>query len=187
MFRAPCSSGGGGWVDGGWWLGGAPHTCVHACTCMHGKHDNFMQMATPIGGIPGNSLWCHTHVHACVHACACACGWGVPSHHPPPPRGTPGIMQNSIALELIEIFQFCLKIWNLETSLPMGRCIIWWVGWLVGSGQITKNLKIVDWIKIIQFCLKIYDLWRHPHPWVGVSGWVNGWVNGWCQVKWLKI
>ena len=41
-----------------------PHTCAyahahmhaHEHTCMHGKHDNFMQMATPIGGIPGNSL-----------------------------------------------------------------------------------------------------------------------------------
>ena len=40
---------------GGW---RCPHTCTHAhtCTCMHGKHGNFMQMAAPIGGIPGNSL-----------------------------------------------------------------------------------------------------------------------------------
>ena len=56
-----------GWGMGVWgwgWLGGAPHTCAHAraCTHMHartrahGKHDNFMQMAAPIGGIPGNSL-----------------------------------------------------------------------------------------------------------------------------------
>ena len=52
-----------GW-GGGRWLGGAPYTCAHARACMHvharthmcGKHDNFMQMATPIGGIPGNSL-----------------------------------------------------------------------------------------------------------------------------------
>ena len=40
-------------------LGGYLHTCAHACahthTCMHGKHDNLMQMAAPIGGIPGNS------------------------------------------------------------------------------------------------------------------------------------
>ena len=52
----------GGW---GWgWLGGAPHICAHAHarthvhtrTCTRGKHDNFMQMAAPIGGIPGNSL-----------------------------------------------------------------------------------------------------------------------------------
>ena len=44
-------------VGGGW---GVPpthvHMHVHARTCMHGKHDNFMQMAAPIGGIPGNSL-----------------------------------------------------------------------------------------------------------------------------------
>ena len=52
----------GGW---GWgWLGGVPyihalaHACthVHTCTCTCGKHDNFMQMAAPIGGIHGNSL-----------------------------------------------------------------------------------------------------------------------------------
>ena len=52
-----------GWGDGcigvvgGW---GLPHTHVHmhahACTHARGKHDNFMQMAAPIGGIPGNSL-----------------------------------------------------------------------------------------------------------------------------------
>ena len=49
------------WVDV---VGGAPHTCAHARACMHahthtymhGKHGNFMQMATPIGEIPGNSL-----------------------------------------------------------------------------------------------------------------------------------
>ena len=50
----------GGWRQGV--VGGVPHTCAHACACMHactrtcGKHDNFMQMATPIWGIPGNSL-----------------------------------------------------------------------------------------------------------------------------------
>ena len=36
---------------------GAPtHVHMHAGTRMRGKHDNFMQMAAPIGGIPGNSL-----------------------------------------------------------------------------------------------------------------------------------
>ena len=52
-----------GWGGGGC-LGGAPHTCAHtrarmhahARTRAHGKHDNFMQMAAPIGEIPGNSL-----------------------------------------------------------------------------------------------------------------------------------
>ena len=135
-----------GWGVGAWgWLG-YPYTCahahacmhVHACTCMHGKHDNFMQMAAPIGGIPGNSLWwCHMCMHMHVCACICTCmGDTLPqSTHPPPPSthpspqgGTPGITQNSIVLELIKIFQFRLKIWNL---------------------------------------------WRLPHPWVGV--WFGGW------------
>ena len=44
-----------------------------------------------------------------------------------------------------------------------------WVGQWVGSGQMTNNLINLDLIEIIQFCLKIYDLYRHPHPWVGVS------------------
>ena len=59
---------GGFWGVGGWgwgWLGGAPthihmhmhaHMHVDACTHTCGKHDYFMQMAAPIGGIPGNSL-----------------------------------------------------------------------------------------------------------------------------------
>ena len=166
---------GGGWMGWGVVAGYPPHMCththIHAHTCTCVKHDNFMQMAAPIGGIPGNSLWCHTCVCMHVHARACACVWGdpltIPHPHPPthpPPRGTPGISQNSIALELIEIFQFCLKIWNLW-RLPHPWVGVWfggwlggWVGWWVGSGQNTKNLKIVDWIKIIQFCLKIYDL-----------------------------
>ena len=44
---------GWGQVDGG---GGGWEMPPHTCTCVHGKHDNFMQMAAPIGGIPGNSL-----------------------------------------------------------------------------------------------------------------------------------
>ena len=54
---------GGGWMGVGHGLG-CPHTCAHTCacmythrrTCMRGKHGNFMQMAAPIGRIPGNSL-----------------------------------------------------------------------------------------------------------------------------------
>ena len=125
-------SGWGGWVDGGvGWFGGAPHTRAHARarthahtrTCMRGKHDNSMQMAAPIGfwefpGIPYDVI-CSC---ACVRmrVCACVCTWvGCTSSPPPTPicpppyppaGGTPGISQNSIALELIEIFQFCLKI-----------------------------------------------------------------------------
>ena len=151
------------------------HTHVHARMRTH-AHAHLLNMIIsckwlpPLGeslGIPYDVI----HVCACMCACACACVWGAPSHHPPapsthppPPGGTPGISQNSIALELTEIFQFCLKIWNLW-RLPHPWVGVWfggwvggWVGWWVGSGQNTKNLKIVDWIKIIQFCLKIYDL-----------------------------
>ena len=43
---------------GGWEV--PPHMCTGMCMHAHartcGKHDNFMQMAAPIGGIPGNSL-----------------------------------------------------------------------------------------------------------------------------------
>ena len=44
------------WVGGGW--GYPPHMCICMCTHAHtcGKHDNFMQIPAPIGGIPGNSL-----------------------------------------------------------------------------------------------------------------------------------
>ena len=171
-----------------------PHMCTctrmhtHAQTCTH-THACVVKMIIsckwppPLGeylGIP------YDVIRTCMHACAC--GWGAPSHHPLPPRGYPqnhSKFNSTWTNQDISILFEDLK--SVETSPPMGACIIWWVGgwvgWWVGSGQITKNLKIVDWIKIIQFCLKIYDLWRRPHPWVGVSGW----VDGWGQVKWLKI
>ena len=51
---------GAGWmgVGGGWGCPLHMCTCTHVHTRMHtcGKHDNFMQMAAPSGGIPGNSL-----------------------------------------------------------------------------------------------------------------------------------
>ena len=102
------------------------HTHMHACTCMH-AHAHMLNMIIsckwlpPLGeslGIPYDVI----HACACVHlhacACVCMCVWGTlsppptPIHPPPhPPRmGTPRITQNSIALELIEIFQFRLKI-----------------------------------------------------------------------------
>ena len=47
------------WLWGWGVIGGAPthmhmHTHTHICTCMRGKHDNFMQMAASIGFL-GNS------------------------------------------------------------------------------------------------------------------------------------
>ena len=115
----------GGW---GWGVveGYPPHMCTCMCThththtrmCMRGEHDNSMQMAAPIGfgeipGIPYDVIC--AYVCMCLHLHMCG-GDPVTISHPhqpnlPPPRGViPGISQNSIALELIEIFQFCLKI-----------------------------------------------------------------------------
>ena len=105
VFRAPCSS----WDGGGWRVPPTHvHMHVHACThihahtCMHGKHDNFMQMAAPLGEslrIPYDVICTCTcvHMHACtcMHACMCAHVWGAPCHHPhphpttPTPRGDP--------------------------------------------------------------------------------------------------
>ena len=119
---------GGGWigVGGGW---GVPptHMDMHAHTCMHmHAYACIVNMIIsckwlpPLGesmGIPYDVIcMCMCmHVHACLHVHVYMCG-GYPSPsptpiHPPPPQGRiPRISQNSIALELIEIFQFCLKI-----------------------------------------------------------------------------
>ena len=141
-----------GWGMGVWgWelVEGASHTqahahmCMHTCTCMHGKHGNFMQMAAPIGGIPGNSLCCHTRM--CAHACMCMwVGYTLsppPPIHPPlhPPGGTPRIIHNSIALELIEILH-CLKICG--DSPTHGWLYNLVGGWWVDRWGQVKSLKI---------------------------------------------
>ena len=123
--------------------------------------------------------------YTCAHVCMCMCVGGSlsppPTHiHPPPhpPGGTPGISQNSIALELIEIFQFCLKIWNLW-RLPhpwVGVLLGGWVGWWVGSGQNTKNLKNNRDNSIL-----FEDLWfvetPPPTP-LPMGGWMGGSMGG---------
>ena len=125
-----------GW-EGGWMgigvVDGCPNTCTHACACTHaqpctcmcGKHDNFMQMATPILGIHGNSLWCHMHMCVCVcmHACTCMCTCvgGTPYHphpiHPsPPPPGEDPRNQSKFN-----------TTWTNQVETPplKGGCIVW--------------------------------------------------------------
>ena len=48
-----------------------------------------------------------------------------------------------------------------------------------GPREISKNAIRLERIKIFRFRLKIWNLWRIPHPWVGVffGGWVGGWVG----------
>ena len=118
------------WRVGGGWMGigdgwGVPPTDMHMHTCTR-THIYMLNMIISIANgsphwgnpweFPMMSYMC-ARACACVHAHACACVWGHPLTNPHPihpsthpPGGTPGISQNSIALELIEIFQFCLKI-----------------------------------------------------------------------------
>ena len=129
------------------------------------------------------------HVCVCMYVCM-----GHPIHIPiptlnpirpsatPPGGWTPKISKNLITLELIKIFQFCLKISNLW-RIPHQWVGVWfggWVGWWVGSGQNTKNFKNVDCIKIIQFLFE--DLWfvETPPP---MGGWVGQWVGSGQMTK----
>ena len=48
-----------------------------------------------------------------------------------------------------------------------------------GTPQISKNAIRLEQIKIFRFRLKIWNLWRIPHPQVGVFfWWVGGWMGG---------
>ena len=112
---------GAGWmgVGGGW---GVPPTHVHmhahARTHTH-AHACVVNMIIQciwlppldLGKSQGFPMMSYMHARACMRMCVHVCG-GDPVTTPPHPPGwgTPGISQNSIALELIEIFQFCLKI-----------------------------------------------------------------------------
>ena len=143
-----------GWGHLGAW-GVSLDMCT--CTCMHTHARNAkINMLENCKWPPPwrqPCLSCLTCMHVCacvcmcVHMHVCMCGGcphptPPPTHPPTPQGGTPQISKNAIRLEQIEIFRFCLKIWNL---------------------------------------------WRIPHPWVGVflvvGGWVDGWVSGSKHVK----
>ena len=121
-----------GWMGVGW---------LEAHTCMCGKHDNFMQMAAPIGGIPENSLLCHTpmHVHVCVCVHMCR---GTLSPPPPPsthphPQGDPqnqSKFNSARTNQDISILFEDLK--SVEIPPPMGGGV---GGSMGGSGQMTNN------------------------------------------------
>ena len=90
------------------------------------------------------------------------------------------IIKHWINLDLIEMIQFCLKIYDLWRHPHLGWVygwLDWWVGWWLGSVQITRNQINHDLIKIIQFCFE--NLWfvETPPP---MGGCIGGW---WGHVK----
>ena len=144
------------------------HPCACACMHMHVKHDKHDKHGC---------LHVSSHLH--VHACA-GVWWHPPWPQMPPdtpqptcplPRaaGSPK-HQNSISLELIEIFQFCLKIlylwtfwthidysWSPQTPPPTCPTPQSW------DTQIRRITITLERIEIIQFCLNIWDPWTLLH------------------------
>ena len=75
--------------------------------------------------------------------------------------GSCQITEKQINLDVIEIIQFCLKIYDLGrySHIWVGVWVVEWMDGLMGrSCQITSNQTNLDVIEIIQFCLQIYDL-----------------------------
>ena len=124
-------------------------------------------------------LSCLMCVYVCVCACMCKdvhmCGGHSPTTHTPihPTSPTPRAAgspkhQNSISLELIKIFRFCLKILYLGTLLDSYRLQLVPLNTpppppRAKETQIRNITISIEWIKIIQFCLKIWDPWTPLH------------------------
>ena len=86
-------------------------------------------------------------------------GWGQVKSH------------NLINLDLIEVIQFYLKIYDLlrHPHPWVGVWVVWWMGGSMSWVRSNHDYRInLDLIGIIQFCLKIYNLLRHPQLWVDV-------------------
>ena len=153
---------------------------MHTRTHMHVKHDKHDKHGCLHVGSHLQFLYMRLCACACMHMYVHVCGDTphpqIPPDTPPPtcplPRaaGSPK-HQNSISLELIKIFRFCLKILYLWTFLnsyrlqlitpdtphppaPPPRAEETRIRWIA---------RTLERIKIIQFCLKICDPWTLLH------------------------
>ena len=131
-------------VSGG--MGGVPtctHMYAHTCTCTHTCIE--LQMAASMEASMFSMF--NMHVRACMraHACACVCAWDTPPHihtypHPHPPICHPPRVvdprnhlkfDNTSTYQDISILFEDLK--SVKNSPPMGGCVVWWVGGLMGG------------------------------------------------------
>ena len=126
----------GGWVSGCvwvWWEVSHAHTHAHTCThmhaCMHMHVEHDKHGCLHVGGhLQFLYMYTCVCVCMCMHVCVCGTPPMPPNapRHPPPTYPVPRAAgspkdQNSISLELIEIFRFCLKILYLWTVLNSYR------------------------------------------------------------------
>ena len=136
MFRAPCGSGEGA---GGWGASGGMGVSPHPCICMRMHTHTHLYMYR-------NCKWPPTWRHPCLACltCMCAC-MGTLTHthahphpHPPichPPRGVDP--QNHLKFDNTSTYQDISILFedlkSVKNSPPMGGCLVWWVGGLMGG------------------------------------------------------
>ena len=123
------------------------------------------------------SIHAFTCVCMCARACACV-WWHLPKSPDTPPLTCPlpraagsRKHQNSISLELIEIFWFCLKILYLWTFLNSYRLQLITPDTphppapppRAEETRIRRIAITFERIEIIQFCLKIWNPWTLLH------------------------
>ena len=147
-----------------------PHIIELSYMCKQGLHQHLWLWGGDIwvGGIWGHGGFpthVHMHIHAHTHTHTKInmlrnCKW-------PPPWRQP-------CLSCLTYMHVCL---HMRAHAGMCVCMRTCMG---GAPQISKNAIRLERIEIFRFRLKIWNLWRIPHPWVGVffGGWVGGWMGG---------
>ena len=107
---------GGGCLRASGGMPGCPHTCAHACACMHmhactcAHTHMYTCMEIANGHNMEASMFIMFNMHVYMAHPTCPHQAQPQSTHPPLPLGAPGISKNSITVELIKIIQFCLTM-----------------------------------------------------------------------------
>ena len=135
--------GGGRWVGASGGMGGVlPHMHTHAHACTHTHAHLYMYR---------NCKWPPTWRHPCLACLTCMCvhacvhAWDTTPHthahphpHPPishPPRGVDP--QNHLKFDNTSTYQDISILFedlkSVKNSPPMGGCLVWWVGGLMGG------------------------------------------------------